>query len=106
MDRAVEGDARAVRLEGAGRGPAAAGPTRIERGWLVEPVIRSREPLWIWGAGHVGRALMGVLAPLERHDLAWIDTARDRFPRRCDGRVGGGGPADPGPPARRGTRAT
>ena len=33
-------------------------------GWMVEPVARAPRPLWIWGAGHVGRALVDVLAPL------------------------------------------
>jgi xanthine dehydrogenase accessory factor len=74
------GPARALRLEGAAPAPSLDGPTRIERGWLVEPVAEAREPLWIWGAGHVGRALVATLGPLEAHDLAWIDVARDRFP--------------------------
>ena len=37
-------------------------------------------PLWIWGAGHVGRALAGVFAPLPGHDITLIDVAEDRFP--------------------------
>ncbi len=38
-------------------------------------------PLWIWGAGHVGRAIVATLAPLPHHyALTWIDTAEDRFP--------------------------
>ncbi|SEN02561.1 molybdenum cofactor sulfurylase [Loktanella fryxellensis] len=37
-------------------------------------------PLWIWGAGHVGRALVGVMAPLPAYDVMWIDTHADRFP--------------------------
>ncbi len=49
-------------------------------GWLLEPVTPAREPLWIFGAGHVGRALISVLQPLGLHDLTWIDTAHDRFP--------------------------
>lgn len=38
------------------------------------------QPLWIWGAGHVGRALASVLAPLPGHDVTLIDVAQDRFP--------------------------
>jgi len=37
-------------------------------------------PLWIWGAGHVGRALVDVIAPLPEYAITWIDTAPDRFP--------------------------
>ena len=37
-------------------------------------------PLWIWGAGHVGRALVGVMAPLPDWEITWVDTAADRFP--------------------------
>ncbi len=38
------------------------------------------QPLWIWGAGHVGRAIVATLAPLPDFDITWIDTAPDRFP--------------------------
>lgn len=37
-------------------------------------------PLWIWGAGHVGRALVSVLAPLDQVSITWIDTLDTRFP--------------------------
>lgn len=50
------------------------------QGWLVEPVLAPRQPLWIWGAGHVGRALVAVLAPLPHVAITWVDVARDRFP--------------------------
>lgn len=40
-----------------------------------------RTPLWIWGAGHVGRALVHTISPLQDFDITWIDTARDRFPQ-------------------------
>lgn len=53
---------------------------RFLQGWLAEPVCPPTRPLWIWGAGHVGRALVQVLAPLPGLSLTWIDTARDRFP--------------------------
>ena len=41
----------------------------------------SARPLWIYGAGHVGRALITVMAPLPGFDVTWVDTAADRFPR-------------------------
>jgi xanthine dehydrogenase accessory factor len=41
----------------------------------------SPRPLWIYGAGHVGRAMVTVLAPLPEFDLTGVDTATDRFPQ-------------------------
>lgn len=38
-------------------------------------------PLWIWGAGHVGRALIHSLSPLPHLAITWIDTAQNRFPQ-------------------------
>lgn len=37
-------------------------------------------PVWIWGAGHVGQALINTMAPYPQFQLSWIDTAPDRFP--------------------------
>ena len=39
-----------------------------------------RAPLWVWGAGHVGRAIVQVMAPLPHFDVTWVDVAPDRFP--------------------------
>jgi xanthine dehydrogenase accessory factor len=49
-------------------------------GWLAEPVARPARDLWIWGAGHVGRAIVGVLAPLPDFRITWVDTDISRFP--------------------------
>ena len=92
------GPVRGLRLEGSspapvGGAPTAVRPTRIEAGWLVEPVVEAREPLWIWGAGHVGRALVATLGPLDAHDIAWIDVARERFPDDAAGPVVAADPA-------------
>lgn len=59
--------------------PAGAAP-RIKDGWLIEAKPQPRRPVWIYGAGHVGRALVGVLAPLPDVALTWVDTHADRFP--------------------------
>lgn len=40
----------------------------------------SFNPLWIWGAGHVGRALVQVMAPLEDRNITWVDINEARFP--------------------------
>lgn len=37
-------------------------------------------PLWIYGAGHVGRAIVHVMAPLPDFDITWVDTNAARFP--------------------------
>jgi len=50
------------------------------QGWMVEPLATAGRPLWIYGAGHVGRALVDVLAPLPQFAITWVDTAADRFP--------------------------
>jgi len=50
-----------------------------EPGWLVEPVSRRRHPLYIYGAGHVGRALVRVLEDLP-FTVTWVDTSAGRFP--------------------------
>lgn len=40
---------------------------------------RCKRALFLYGAGHVGRALVGHLMALE-YDLHWVDIAQDRFP--------------------------
>lgn len=37
-------------------------------------------PLWIWGAGHVGRAIAQVVAPLADRPVTMIDTTSARMP--------------------------
>ncbi|GAW35204.1 xdhC and CoxI family protein [Roseovarius sp. A-2] len=54
-------------------------PTLVE-GWMVEPVHPHAAPLWIWGAGHVGRALAATFAPLPDFRVTWADTGAARFP--------------------------
>lgn len=53
---------------------------QIVDGWLVEPVAKAGANLWIWGAGHVGRAIVDVLAPIGAFAVTWVDTAPERFP--------------------------
>ncbi len=65
-----------ARARGEGVRPA----PRVVHGWMVEPVTEPDREVWIWGAGHVGRALVGVLAPLPGLRVTWIDTDADRFP--------------------------
>lgn len=37
-------------------------------------------PLWVWGAGHVGRAVVAVMAPLPQVTITWVDDGAARFP--------------------------
>lgn len=50
------------------------------QGWMIEPVTPPQRHLWVWGAGHVGRALVSVLAPLPGLAITWVDVAADRYP--------------------------
>nr|WP_284378691.1 xanthine dehydrogenase accessory protein XdhC [Amylibacter marinus] len=56
--------------------------TLLIDGWLFEPVVAPLQPLWIYGAGHVGRAIVDVMQGLD-FDITWVDTAPDRFPAHC-----------------------
>ncbi len=47
---------------------------------MVEPIAKPTRPLWVWGAGHVGRALVQTLAPLPDFAITWVDVHADRFP--------------------------
>ena len=43
--------------------------------------------IWIYGAGHVGRALTAVLAGLPDVRITWVDTGADRFPEKMPDNV-------------------
>ena len=51
----------------------------MKDGWFVEPLAATATPLWIHGAGHVGRAIVGTLAGLP-FAVTWVDTDPTRFP--------------------------
>ncbi|QPH52962.1 xanthine dehydrogenase accessory protein XdhC [Pontivivens ytuae] len=67
--RRIEGDARCPVFGGA----------LLKDGWLSEPVGRAATPLWLYGAGHVGRAVVQVFAELP-FVITWVDDAVERFP--------------------------
>ena len=52
----------------------------LVQGWFVEPALQPQRHVWVWGAGHVGRAVVGVLAPLPGVAITWVDVDRARFP--------------------------
>ena len=73
---------RALREMLAGTRPRAPLLIRGAKGhspWFVEPLARPMVPLHIYGAGHVGRALVRVLEDLPFR-VTWADTAAQRFP--------------------------
>jgi xanthine dehydrogenase accessory factor len=49
-------------------------------GWLAESEPAEPRPLWVWGAGHVGRAIVAVMAPLPDRAITWVDLAPGLFP--------------------------
>jgi len=55
-------------------------PKMLIEDWLIERVTPPATPIWIWGAGHVGRALIGVLHPLPGLAITWADSGAERFP--------------------------
>lgn len=65
-----------ARTRGQGTPPA----PQLVQGWMVEPAARATVALWLWGAGHVGRAIAGVMGPLPGIAITWVDVAPDRFP--------------------------
>lgn len=82
--RSVAGDGTeplAVRrLLAVARGEGCLPEAQLIDGWMVEPVHRPARSLWVWGAGHVGRAIVGVMAGLPEVEITWVDTALERFP--------------------------
>jgi xanthine dehydrogenase accessory factor len=75
------------RLSAAARGQGQAPEPQLLDGWMVEPVHKRETHLWIWGAGHVGRALVDVLSPLPDLAITWVDTGPERFPEEVPAHV-------------------
>lgn len=49
--------------------------------WRLNAPPNTPQKLWLWGAGHVGRAVVRA-APHQAFDIQWVDSADTRFPRR------------------------
>ena len=47
---------------------------------LLEALGPRRSPLWVFGAGHVGQALVRLLAELALFDIRWIDSRPELLP--------------------------
>lgn len=63
------------------RGQGVKPDSQLLDGWMIEPAHQPTRIIWIWGAGHVGRAMVRTLAPLPDVTITWVDTAADRFPQ-------------------------
>ncbi len=68
------------RLLSAARGQGLRPAAGLVQGWLVEPMAEPDRQVWVWGAGHVGRALVSGLTPLPGIAITWVDVAAERFP--------------------------
>jgi len=76
---AIGAEGRIVRrLEDDRRGEGLTAALPEEEGW-TEPLGESARAVYLFGAGHVGRALALALAPLP-FAVRWIDTRREAFP--------------------------
>ncbi len=49
-------------------------------GYFAEPIARGDMPLFIYGAGHVGRAIVRIASDLD-FDIHWVDTHDERLPK-------------------------
>ena len=81
--RAVDGRAMPLavsRMLARARGEGVMPVATLVQGWMVEPCADPVRQVWVWGAGHVGRAVVGVLAPLPGVHVTWCDVDVGRFP--------------------------
>lgn len=96
--RAVDGSAMPLTVKrhlAMARGQGMPPAPRLLQGWMIEPVAKPQRHLWVWGAGHVGRALVTVMAPLPGVAITWVDVALDRFPESIPANVRALPVADP-----------
>lgn len=61
-------------------GQCCGGVVVLEFSRATKAAVHDDPPLWIWGAGHVGRAIAGVMAPLGTRQIMLIDVEVARFP--------------------------
>jgi xanthine dehydrogenase accessory factor len=54
--------------------------------YFIEPISGEPKSLFIYGAGHVGRAIVRVIVDLD-FEVNWVDVHADRFPNPLPGRA-------------------
>ena len=57
------------------------GEPAIGSGWVIEQLTVAARHVWIYGAGHVGRAIVRILAEIPDFAITWIDVDIGRFPQ-------------------------
>ena len=83
-----------ARLDGDGRVERRLGDARPQDGEWREAFGEATTPVYLFGAGHVGRALALALAPLP-FAVRWIDPRADEFPQLAPANVKLVAAADP-----------
>ncbi|HMA00085.1 MAG TPA: xanthine dehydrogenase accessory protein XdhC [Steroidobacteraceae bacterium] len=83
----LRGGALSHRLQPSTPGGASLELCRAMNGDLTlrERVSLRRPQLWIFGAGHVGQALVRLLAELALFDITWVDSRPELLPAGMDG---------------------
>jgi xanthine dehydrogenase accessory factor len=67
---------------GASLGQCCGGSVQV----FLEPWISSTPPIVVFGAGHVGKALVYLLEGLP-HPLIWVDSREEEFPGDCSSKI-------------------
>ena len=79
-------DGRVERALRASSGEEGRPPRPSDDDAWIEPIGVSARPVYLFGAGHVGRALVLALAPLP-FAVRWIDSRREAFPAHAPANV-------------------
>ncbi len=80
----IDADDGSMHLRSSKPGDQGASPCILEEGGrklLIEPFTDERTPLYLFGAGHVGQAMVAALAPLPFR-VTWIDSRPEIFPEQ------------------------
>jgi xanthine dehydrogenase accessory factor len=82
-----EGGVASHRLQ---RAPPGAASLRLQRSategvTLFETLRPQRPPLWVFGAGHVGQALVRLLSELALFEITWVDPRPELLPADLPG---------------------
>ena len=77
------------RLQRSAPGAASLTLQRAANGGLTlhEPLSAPRPLLWVFGAGHVGQALVRLLSELALFEITWVDSRPELLPADLDGCV-------------------
>ena len=77
------------RLQRSRPGPVSLHLRRAASGDLtfLEPLSAEHPRLWVFGAGHVGQALIRLLSELAIFDITWVDSRPELLPADLDGHV-------------------